>query len=98
MEIFRHGETVRLGCSTGPRRVLEPKREPIPFGTPSQRRELWVVDSFRDQPDCGLGNVTIARSSDPDSLMVVDRDILIKSTVLDLMAARLDESKGARGE
>jgi hypothetical protein len=31
-------------------------------------------------------------------LMVVDRDILIKSTVLDLMAARLDESKGARGE
>jgi hypothetical protein len=75
---FKVGLTVRLGDSFG-----------RPFGTPSQRRELWKIIE-----PIGFTHITIERTSRPDCIMHVRRDILVLSSVLDLMAARVDESRG----
>lgn len=76
MTVYKHGDTVRMLV-----------------GTPSQRQELWLVD-LSDEPDgdWGQARLTVARSSDPDSLVMLHRDFLRPSSVLDLMVTNLDDS------
>ena len=88
-EQFEEGDTVRLG-----------NRHGIPFGTPSQRRILWRVTSADWRTSSGMEGpcVMIERMETPHSMMHISIDVLIPSTVLDLMAARIDEKEALTRE
>jgi hypothetical protein len=73
MVTFRNGDEVRLIHH---------------ISTPSQRRELWIVDG-----DAGLSHVWLHRKSDPDCIIGAPRSWVAHSTLLDLFVANIDESE-----
>lgn len=74
MELFKHDQTVRF----------------VGFGTPSQRRSLWVVrfnpNLGTDQQDWGSDTVRVHRQAEPDSIIWASRKRITAATVLDLLA------------
>jgi len=75
MELFKHGQTVRLlgdAC-----------------WTESQRHSLWVVDlgSYTEAKDWGTRNLNVHRQTDPDCSICVPRERITAATVLDLLIA-----------
>jgi len=71
MEIFKHGQTVRL----------------LGWGTPSQRQCLWVVDLRGNIEDYGFSVIQIYRQSDPDCIIAPKRERITAATVLDLLTS-----------
>jgi len=73
MELFKHGQTVRI----------------VELGTPSQRQCLWVVDlsNHASRTDWGNGMIQIHRQGDPDSIIGAPRKNITAATVLDLLVA-----------
>jgi hypothetical protein len=62
-------------------------------GTPSQRRELWIVEDPRlIRQDWGLTRIAIVRQRDRNCSIDAPREWIRHSTVLDLLVANLDES------
>jgi hypothetical protein len=74
MELFTHGQTVRL----------------VGMGTSSQRRCLWVVQFDRmlgaGGRDWGFNSVQVHRQTDPDCIIWAPRSMITAATVLDLLA------------